>query len=117
MKEPRWKTHTGEFWKAELRSWLSGTTCSRRKKEIVHISHSGRLAVFKHFGHTQYIGRFSPNVWCGTYYCLRDAENLDPKSSGWDHQKSIRTWKGQWTKAMEKELTEEIARVENNVQS
>lgn len=53
-----------------FKSWLRGTTCYHRKRSVEWISECGQYILLKHHGHSEYIGRWSPPVWCGTCYYL-----------------------------------------------
>jgi hypothetical protein len=57
--------------------WLQGTTCNRiARKEILF--ENDTHAVYKHCGHSEYIGRWSGTVRCGTYAVLFDKRILGP---------------------------------------
>ena len=100
-----------KFWEQQMSHWLSGTTCHRRESTVDWISDDGRFALFRHHGHSEYIDRFTGTKWCETYFCLRDASNLNPAGS-WDFQKAIKQWTGRWSKAKEKEMMDKIEEVQ-----
>ncbi|RLA58147.1 MAG: hypothetical protein DRR04_11600 [Gammaproteobacteria bacterium] len=97
-----------KFWDEHLLTWLSGTTCCHHTKSVAWISSCGRFALLKHHGHSEYCDRVVGTKRCGTYYALRDAENLDPRPGGWDRMKSVRYWEGRWTKAKQKEMEDYV---------
>lgn len=55
-----------------------GTTCGYH---VQLVQSNERWAYFKKKGHSSYIGRFSPPVWCNTIHVLLDLKNLPAKMS------------------------------------
>ena len=80
-----------------LKNWLCYTTCGRRIKSIFWQSNCARFVIFKHHGHSEYIGRMYPSVgWCKTYYSLydlNDAPEVEPYG-----KMALKMWEGRWNK-------------------
>lgn len=54
----------------QLKCWLRGSTCYRKTRSIQWVSECGDYAVFKHHGHSEYVGMWDGSVWCETFYAL-----------------------------------------------
>lgn len=49
--------------------WLYGCTCDRPNRISVHWD-DGHWILMKHHGHSEWVGGFMGQSWCGTYYDL-----------------------------------------------
>jgi len=55
--------------------FLVGFTCNRfNRKEIYWISKDEKYVIFKHICHSEYIDRFTENVYCETWYGLYEVK-------------------------------------------
>lgn len=50
--------------------WLFGTTCRHHPITVHWVSDDGQWIVMKHKGHSEWVGGWSGNSYCGTYYAL-----------------------------------------------
>ena len=89
-----------------LKFWLSGTTCYSKKREIFWTSMSGRYVILRHCGHSEYLGRFSGTVRCGTYYCLYDLDVVE--CDGMNVTPCLKKWEGRWLKRYWEEVEEVV---------
>lgn len=88
--------------------WLSGTTCDRHQphqshftKNIQWVSEDGKYAVFRHKGHSEYVG-VGQYAYCQAYSVLYDVSNPGNRVSiGYGY---LEKWEGRWTKECQADL-------------
>jgi len=87
--------------------WLRGTTCRHHRNTVHTLTSDHRFIVMKHHGHSEYTGRFSGSVWCGTYYALYDLTQKMPDCLG---NPDLMRVEGRWLKRHWDELAQIIIR-------
>lgn len=78
------------------KDWLSGTTCHRQKRTVHWVSDDGQWIVMKHHGHSEWVGGWDGNAYCGTRYDLFRVGDEFPRTID---QSRYFTQESRWSKA------------------
>lgn len=78
-----------------LTHWLSGSTCSNWRVKRSVLFENEHFIVLKHSSHSEYLGRWSGSVCCGSYAHLYLKSDFDkPRAWGYGNTKPVIEWKG-----------------------
>lgn len=77
------------------RDWLLGMTCHRQTLTVHWISDDGQWIVMKHHGHSEWVGGWNGNAYCGTYYAMFRVGDEFPDRIG---KSPYFTQEGRWSK-------------------
>jgi len=77
------------------KSWLSGTTCHHQRRTVHWNSDDGQWVVMKHHGHSEWVGGWDGNSYCGTHYDLFRVGDVFPDRMG---ESPYFTQEGRWSK-------------------
>jgi len=77
------------------RDWLLGMTCHRHKRTVHWISDDGQWIVMKHHGHSEWVGGWDGNAYCGVYYSMFRVGDEFPDRLG---KSPYFTQEGRWDK-------------------
>jgi hypothetical protein len=78
------------------KDWLSSTTCHRQRRTVHWVSDDGQWIVMKHHGHSEWVGGWNGNAYCGTRYELFRVGDEFPRRID---RSPYFTQEGRWSKA------------------